>query len=104
MACYAQTWGDTQHLVDMAGQTSISELTGLLAVCDVVVSTDSGPYHMAVAMQKPTLVWFTYPEQTSFHDEPWCARLIQPEPELFASTFAELIKRPRWDLAPESPV
>lgn len=79
------------HIVDAAGETSLSSSTGLIDACDVFVSTDSGPYHMAVAMRKPTLVWFTYPEVTSFHHEAWCLRLIQPSVAEFVSAVSTLL-------------
>jgi ADP-heptose:LPS heptosyltransferase len=79
------------HIVDAAGETTLSSSSGLIDACDVFVSTDSGPYHMAVALRKPTLVWFTYPEVTSFHNEAWCRRLIQPSTEEFVSTVSKLL-------------
>jgi ADP-heptose:LPS heptosyltransferase len=79
------------HIVDAAGETTLSSSSGLIDACDVFVSTDSGPYHMAVALRKPTLVWFTYPEVTSFHNEAWCSRLIQPSTDEFVSTVSKLL-------------
>lgn len=79
-------------VIDAAGETTLSGSTGLIDACDVFVSTDSGPYHMAVALRKPTLVWFTYPEVTSYHDHPWCQRLIQPSAEEFTSAVSSLLK------------
>ena len=79
------------HIVDAAGETTLSSSTGLIDACDVFVSTDSGPYHMAVALRKPTLVWFTYPEVTSFHNEAWCLRLIQPSVDSFVSAVSTLL-------------
>jgi hypothetical protein len=70
-------------IVDAAGQTTLSSSSGLIDACDIFISTDSGPYHMAVALRKPTLVWFTYAEVTSYHNHPWCRRLIQPSVENF---------------------
>ncbi len=75
---YEKKWGRTDHIIDWAGQSSISGLTGVIDTVDVFISTDSGPYHMAVALGKPTLVLFTYAEVTSYHDVPWCLRLIAP--------------------------
>lgn len=92
MSAYAARWGDISHIYDLAGETSLCSLTGLIDACAVFISTDSGPYHMSVAMKKPTLVLFTYPEVTSFHDHPWCRRLIQPSPDQFKTTFEELMK------------
>jgi ADP-heptose:LPS heptosyltransferase len=79
------------HIVDAAGETTLSCSTGLIDACDVFVSTDSGPYHMSVALRKPTLVWFTYPEVTSFHKEAWCLRLIQPSVDEFVSAVSTLL-------------
>jgi len=79
------------HIVDAAGETTLSSSTGLIDACDVFVSTDSGPYHMSVALRKPTLVWFTYPEVTSFHNEAWCLRLIQPSVDEFVSAVSTLL-------------
>jgi len=44
----------TRPLV-LTGQTSINELAALLARCDLVLSGDSGPLHMAVALGRPTI-------------------------------------------------
>ena len=79
------------HIIDAAGQTSLSSSSGLIGACDVFISTDSGPYHMAVALRKPTLVWFTYPERTSFHNEAWCRRLINPSVDEFVSEVTSLL-------------
>jgi ADP-heptose:LPS heptosyltransferase len=78
VAVYQKKWGHTNHIIDWAGQSSISGLTGVIDAVDVFISTDSGPYHMAVALRKPTLVLFTYAEVTSYHDVPWCLRLVAP--------------------------
>ena len=78
MAAYQKKWGNTSHILDWAGQSSISGLTGVIDAVDVFISTDSGPYHMAVALRKPTLVLFTYAEVTSYHDCAWCLRLVAP--------------------------
>lgn len=37
-------------LFDLAGQTNLLELAGLIKACDLFISTDSGPYHMSVAL------------------------------------------------------
>ncbi len=89
--CLREISSQELHIVDAAGETSLSSSTGLIDACDVFVSTDSGPYHMAVAMRKPTLVWFTYPEVTSFHHEAWCLRLIQPSVAEFVSAVSTLL-------------
>ena len=81
------------HMINYAGCTDLSGLTGVIDACDVFITTDSGPYHMAVGLKRPTLVWFTYAEHTSFHDVDWCARVIDPQTEEFVSAFLRLLKR-----------
>jgi len=78
------------HILDFAGRTDLSGLTGVIDACNLFISTDSGPYHMAVALRRPTLVWFTYAEHTSFHDEAWCERLIDPTVEEFVAGALKL--------------
>ncbi|MCG8513226.1 MAG: lipopolysaccharide heptosyltransferase II [Halanaerobiales bacterium] len=41
-----------------AGQTSLKELIALLARCDLVISNDSGPVHVAAAVGTPTITIF----------------------------------------------
>jgi ADP-heptose:LPS heptosyltransferase len=93
ISAYAARWGDTSHIFNLAGETTMNTLSGLINVCQLFISTDSGPYHMAVAMKKPTIVWFTYEEVTSFHDYPWCKRVVKPTPEQFAITTKELVEK-----------
>jgi ADP-heptose:LPS heptosyltransferase len=79
------------HIMDAAGQTSLSSSSGLIDACDVFISSDSGPYHMAVALRKPTLVLFNYTEGAAFHNEAWCRRLINPSADEFESEVASLL-------------
>ena len=52
----------TLHLsggfVDLAGRTSLRQLASVLAACDLLVSGDSGPMHLAVAVGTPALAIF----------------------------------------------
>jgi heptosyltransferase II len=48
----------TENITNMAGQTSLSELLNLLARCKVMLSTDSGPAHLANAAGVYTVVLF----------------------------------------------
>ena len=43
---------------DLSGKTSLRELASVLAACDVLVSGDSGPMHLAVAVGTPTIALF----------------------------------------------
>ncbi|MGH9802640.1 MAG: lipopolysaccharide heptosyltransferase II, partial [Blastocatellia bacterium] len=44
--------------VNLAGKTSMAELIGLLAECDLLVSNDTGPAHIGAALGTPTLTIF----------------------------------------------
>jgi ADP-heptose:LPS heptosyltransferase len=90
LQAYLARWGSTAHMLDLAGSVSLSELTGLIDTCDAFVSSDSGPYHMAVALKRPTLVWFNYEERAAVHAHDWCRGLIRPSPEDFVHTLLSL--------------
>lgn len=44
--------------IDLAGRTRIGQLAGVLERCDVVVSNDTGPMHMAVSVGTPVVAIF----------------------------------------------
>jgi ADP-heptose:LPS heptosyltransferase len=46
------------RVLDMAGRTAITELPGLLASLDLLISSDSGPAHLANAVGTHTVVLF----------------------------------------------
>jgi ADP-heptose:LPS heptosyltransferase len=56
-------------LFDLAGQTGLLELSGLIRACDLFISTDSGPYHMAAALGVPTLAVFRSGNRIHYHHE-----------------------------------
>jgi ADP-heptose:LPS heptosyltransferase len=66
-------------IIDLAGKTNISGLTGIIKACALFVSSDSGPYHMAVAMRVPTLAIFRHDNRTHFHSHPWVRCCIAPD-------------------------
>lgn len=47
-----------RRLVDLTGRTSLTELMGVLAHADVVVSNDSGAMHLAAAIDRPVVAIF----------------------------------------------
>jgi ADP-heptose:LPS heptosyltransferase len=49
------------QVVDLCGRTSIAELGGVLAHCDVLLTSDTGPMHMAVAVGTPVVALFFGP-------------------------------------------
>jgi ADP-heptose:LPS heptosyltransferase len=69
---FAELWpaGLKPVLFDLAGQTSLLELSGLIRACDLFISTDSGPYHMAVALGVPTLALFRNGDRVHYHHAP----------------------------------
>lgn len=42
----------------LAGKTSLAELTAVLSLCDLLVSNDTGPAHIAAALETQTVVIF----------------------------------------------
>jgi heptosyltransferase-2 len=44
--------------INLAGKTSMVELAGLLDTCNLLVSNDTGPAHIAAALGRPTLSIF----------------------------------------------
>ena len=45
-----------QGILDLGGELTLDELVALVATADCVISTDSGPYHLAGATGRLTLV------------------------------------------------
>ncbi len=59
--------GRAEAVVNLAGQTSLMELAAALKVCDVVLTNDTGPMHLAAAVGAPVVAIFgsTAPELTA---------------------------------------
>lgn len=55
----------TGGYVDLAGKTTLRELASVLAACDLLISGDSGPMHLAVAVGTPVVAIFgaTHPKR-----------------------------------------
>ncbi len=79
------------EVLDWAGQLSLDELTGLLGQAQLVVSSDSGPYHMAVALGVPTLCWLNFDTPPSYHPQPGVVSLILPEPQQLVAAALALL-------------
>lgn len=75
---YRQSWGESRTIMDFAGKLSLSELTGLITECHVFISSDSGPYHMAVGLAIPTIALFNFEEPTAYHCEKNIQILVAP--------------------------
>jgi lipopolysaccharide heptosyltransferase I len=46
-------------ILDLAGQTSLSQLAAILARADVMVANDTGPLHLAAALGRPVVAPYT---------------------------------------------
>ena len=55
---------------DLSG-VSILELTGLIKACNLFVTSDSGPYHIAVGLKVPTICVFNFDYPEAYHFDPW---------------------------------
>ncbi|HAM51637.1 MAG TPA: glycosyl transferase family 9 [Nitrospiraceae bacterium] len=70
-------------IYNLAGATDILELPGFLNACNLFVSSDSGPYHIAVALKVPTLALFNYDNKIHYHTHPWVAcRVMRTEEDI----------------------
>jgi ADP-heptose:LPS heptosyltransferase len=65
-------------VVDLAGRTSLLDLAGVIKACSLFVSSDSGPYHMSVALRTPTLALFVVPNPQHYHFNPWTHCQVAP--------------------------
>ncbi|MCD6392844.1 MAG: glycosyltransferase family 9 protein [Planctomycetes bacterium] len=68
-------------IVDMAGQTDIGTLVALLAGARLVVSNDTGPAHIAYALDAPVIIIFgpTNPSRIRPYDKPHAVAAVDPE-------------------------
>jgi len=83
--------------LNLAGKTNILELTGLIKACRLFISSDSGPYHMGVALKVPTLGVFVKDFPYSYHNHPWVRNVVlqsHQDIEKFISSALELWKYP----------
>jgi lipopolysaccharide heptosyltransferase I len=56
----------TDGVIDLSGKTKLRQLAAVLRECDVVVTGDTGPMHIAVAVGTPVIAMFgsTNPDRT----------------------------------------
>lgn len=80
------------EVMDWSGKCSLSQLTGLLGVSNLVVSSDSGPYHMAVGLAVPTICWFNFDTPPSYHRQTGVATLIKPTVEEFVAAADQVLE------------
>jgi heptosyltransferase-1 len=68
------------HILNLAGRTSVRELTALLKRASLVVSNDTGPGHIAAAMGTPIVIIFgpTNPARVCPYARPDCVVAVEP--------------------------
>ncbi len=95
LVLYRRRWGADREVVDFAGQTSLSQLTGLIAACSLFVSSDSGPYHMAVALGVRSLVIFNFANPSAYHHQDNVQTLINPTPTMVGEQILQFLSQGR---------
>jgi len=65
--CRTIARGISGNVLDLSGRTDLPRLAAILSLCDLVVTNDSGPMHLASAVGTPVVALFgsTNPEATS---------------------------------------
>lgn len=85
--------GFAPEIHDWAGQCTLNELSGLVGRVDIMISSDSGPFHIAVALGIPTLGWFNFATPASYHPYNNVAVHIMPTSNDFAESVTKLMSR-----------
>jgi lipopolysaccharide heptosyltransferase I len=69
------------HILNLAGRTSVRELTALLKGASLVVSNDTGPGHIAAATGAPVVMIFgpTNPARVCPYARPNCVVAVEPD-------------------------
>ena len=65
-------------IFDLAGKMDILELVGAINAMEVFISSDSGPYHIAVALRKPNIAIFNFENKEAYHFNPWTRCVVAP--------------------------
>jgi ADP-heptose:LPS heptosyltransferase len=84
------------RLFNLAGETNLLQLSGLIRACDLFISSDSGPYHMAVGLGIPTLAIFRGRHWLAFHKDKHVRCIVLAKEEHLATALqaaAELLPR-----------
>ncbi|MEY2341901.1 glycosyltransferase family 9 protein [Acidithiobacillus sp. IBUN Pt1247-S3] len=91
---YRQRWGDAVPLHNLAGAGSLVLLTGIIASCDVFLSSDSGPYHMAVGLGKATMALFRWANPEHYHVAAGLKVLVDPSAKQISDALHCLLPLP----------
>lgn len=78
---------DLPYVVDLVGRTSVRETAAVLERCDLLIGNDSGPVHLAAAVDTPTVVISQHATDgeewamsSPFRYRPWGNRSIVLQP------------------------
>lgn len=61
-----------EHIVNLLGKTSLYEMIAAIDLSNVVVTTNSGPMHIAAALKKPTIAFFTSGNRKEWQPKKYC--------------------------------
>ena len=91
-------FGEEGKLINMTGKTTLSELAAFLKRCNLLISGDSGPVHLACAVGTPVLALFRndLPGKTAKRWGPWGgANLVIEKDSLYGITVDEVMDKAR---------
>jgi len=75
---FIKRFGNSKDIYDLAGKTDILEVVGAINLTDLFISSDSGPYHIAVALKKPTVAIFNFEHPSAYHHHDWVRCIVAP--------------------------
>jgi ADP-heptose:LPS heptosyltransferase len=105
-----------QNIINMSGKTNLGQLIGLINSVDLIISPDTGPLHIAGALNKKIVTFFNsfppfvrtrfYKNCFAFYPEMGCPRKLMPcgyarctapcfktiTPQMFVNKIEELFK------------
>ncbi|MDQ3252903.1 MAG: lipopolysaccharide heptosyltransferase II [Acidobacteriota bacterium] len=73
--------GMNRRAVVLTGETSLAETVAVLSVCDLLITNDTGPAHIAAAINLPTLVIFGPTDPTTTRPFSEFAEVVREPPE-----------------------
>ena len=87
--------------VNLAGQTSVAEMTAALARCSVVIGNDTGPLHVAVALGKPIIGLYGRTDPKSVGPYGQLENVIRFDPaEPWEKMWRDVITKYTWMTSP----
>lgn len=88
---YLARWGSPIPIYNLAGECSLSGLTGIIRLCDLFVASDSGPYHMSTALGTRTLALFNFPNPMHYHDRDGLVIQVAGDADTTAENICRLL-------------